>query len=279
MIRYLLLSCLFMIHSSTPAQEQEFFWVKLGTGVEYSVAYNGIGNNIFIGFGGWRTEQKWVNTWLEALYASSLKELNIKHIFSVKGPDDVCYSNKETDLLKLANYVTNILRSNYFYDTVIVAAHSSGSFVAHELFDVLYGQEGIASDSSYDNRIIYFNLDGGTGSSTCGTRITKDIAKKLQKIYAVAVFDSSNNIYSQNINAMRELADSFGEKSEQIILNGNTTGCHSPGCLHSSVIIKSPHDPTIFKLESDYTTFSPEKPVQDEYLRVLRQKPQSKLAD
>lgn len=251
------------------SQQEDYFWVKLGNGVQYSVTNNKEGNNIFIGIGGWNAREEWVNNWLEQLYSAKLKKLKVQHLFSVKGPDDACYKDKEINLNGLADYIQNILKSNYFQDEVIIAAHSSGSFVAHELFKILYGNDGIANDSNYYNKINYFNLDGGIGSERCGTELTNDLAQKLNKIYAVAVFDSISGIHSQNLESMEKAVEIFGNKSELIIIKEFNTGCFTPWCLHDAVINKKPHNPEKFDLEKDYGIINSDHPVQTDYLDVM----------
>ena len=60
-------------------------------------------------------------------------------IISVKGPDDVFFKNKDNiNVDSLATYF--IVRD---YDTVIVIAHSSGSYVAQNFFHVLYQKDKV----------------------------------------------------------------------------------------------------------------------------------------
>lgn len=251
---------------------QNFTWIKIGNGIQYSYVENKKGNNIFIAIGGWQARQEWVNSWSLELYKSKLYELGVKHIFSVKGPDEVCNRNKEINIKTLADYVKNIIYATYYIDRVIVAAHSSGSFVANELLDILYGEKGIAKDSFYVNKVYYFNLDGGIGSEDCGMALSDSVVKYLAKVYAVAVYDSVTKMYSSNYEVMKKLSEMYREKSELVLLDVSGSGCTDKWCLHDAAVNRKPYNPSKYDLEKDYTLFNDEHKVQTDYLDVLKRK-------
>lgn len=251
------------------AQQSELYWIKLGDGVQYASTDNYSGNNIFIGFGGWNTKQELVNNWCYELYKAKLKEIGVQNIFSVKGPDKPCYDDREIDLNVLAEYVKNMIKASFAVDKIIIAAHSSGSFVAHDLLEILYGNNGIATDSIYLNKIYYFNLDGGIGGSKCGVELKPEVVNRLAKVYAVVAYDPLADLYSQNIEAMKKLTELFKDKSELLTLDVTGSGCFAPWCMHETVITKKPHNPEKFDLEKDYGLFDDAHPVQTDYLEVL----------
>lgn len=254
------------------SHSQNLNWFKIGNGVNYSFTDNKKGNDIFIAIGGWQAKQGWVNMWSSELYNEKLKDLGIQHIFSVKGPDEVCNRNKEINIRVLADYVKNIIYATYYIDKVIIVAHSSGSFVANELLDLLYGKNGIAKDSFYINKVYYFNLDGGIGGEDCGIALSDSVVKYIAKIYAVAVYDSVTEIYSSNHNTMKKLSEMFGEKSKMILLNVPESGCTDKWCLHDAVIIRKPYNPVKYDLEKDYKLFDDNHKVQTDYLNVFEKK-------
>lgn len=250
----------------------QIHWVKLGKGINYGVTNNQSGNDIAILFGGWQAKQEWVNKWCEELFKAKLKDLRVQHLLTVKGPDQVCYTTKEIDLITLAGFVKNIIYATYFIDKVIVIAHSSGSFVAHEFLNLMYGSNGIAKDSFYVNKVYYFNLDGGIGDLDCGVQIDTSVIKNIKKIYAVAVYDSLSNSYSANYETMLKLSKMFEEKSDLILLNSNGSGCLDKWCLHDVVINIVPHNSKKYDLEKDYQFFDDKRKVQTKYLEVLAKK-------
>lgn len=86
----------------------------------------------------------------------------------MQGPEDPGYDAKEIGNSKLRAHLATIDDS---VSPIIVVAHSSGVFVAHELLDQLYtaGQDDVLA------RISYANLDGG------GTGLDDDIVASLGK--------------------------------------------------------------------------------------------------
>ena len=248
---------------------QSFNWIKIANGVQYSYYDNQDGNNLFVVIGGWKAKQEWVNRWCEELYNQKVKLLGVKHLFSVKGPEDVCNNGKEINLNKLAEYIKNIIYATYFVDKVIIVAHSSGSFVANELLNILYGKIGIARDSFYVNKVHYFNLDGGIGGDDCGESLESDVINSIVKIYTVSAYDSVSNMYSSNYETMKQLSEKYGDKSEMIVVDATNSGCTDKWCLHDVLIINKPHNPDKYDLERDYTLFDEQRRVQTEYLKIL----------
>ncbi len=249
--------------------QAQVHWVKLGNGLNYGVTNNQSGNDIVIVFGGWQSKQQWVNKWCEELYKDKLKDFGIQHLLSVKGPDEVCYRTKEIDIKTLAEFVKNIIYATYFIDKIIVIAHSSGSFVANEFLNKMYGTNGIAKDSFYVNKLYYFNLDGGIGGDECGVSIDTSVIRHIKKIYAIAVYDSSSNLYSANFETMKKLSESYNDKSELVLIKSNESGCKDKWCLHDVLIINKPYNPEKYDLEKDYQLFDESRKVQTEYLNVL----------
>ncbi len=265
-IAILLFALVFNINSYA----QHFSWVKIGNGVQYTFTENHSGNNILVVIGGWQAKQEWVNSWAKELYQAKVKDFGVKHILSVKGPDDVCNDKKENDLVKLAEFMKNIIYATYFIDKVIIVAHSSGSFVANELLNILYGKNGIAKDTFYINKVHYFNLDGGIGGGECGVALDDEVIDDIAKLYAVSAYDSASGIYSSNYETIIQLTKMYKQKSELIVVDATESGCKGKWCLHDALIIRKPYNPEMYDLERDYTLFDEEHKVQTDYLNYLK---------
>jgi hypothetical protein len=264
----MVLLIIFFVIFSTNTLSQ-IYWVKLGKGINYGVTNNQSGNDIAIIIGGWQAKQEWVNKWSEELFKAKLKDLGVQHLISVKGPDEVCFKSKDIDIKTLAEFVKNIIYATYFIDKVIIIAHSSGSFVAHDLLNMMYGTNGIAKDSFYVNKTYYFNLDGGIGGSDCGIAIDTSVINHINKVYAVAVYDSASNLYSANYETMKKLGELYVSKSELILIESKGSDCKSKWCLHDVLIINKPHNPEKYDLEKDYQMFEDKRNVVTKYLEVL----------
>lgn len=242
-------------------------WEKLFAGIEYSNTGEK-GNNIFIGYGGWSTKPNEVKFWCEKLFDAELSKLGVAKIFAIKGPDSPCYEEKEiADSLLALNLIDICSREKV--QNIIIAAHSSGAFVAHNLFQYLFGKADMDVSELLKNKIIYFNLDGGIGSYDCGAPLDSNIAFKLNRIFAVYAYDSLSNKYSSNYETMILLGHKF-TNSEEIKIDVSGCGCVGKWCLHDALITKLPYNSEKFDLVNDYGGINDKHPVQTDYLRVLK---------
>lgn len=244
------------------------FWDSIGLGVN-SVCLDSSSHSVFIGFAGWSVKQSWANNWVYQLYQSKLQSLEVGFLFSVKGPNTACYKEQEIDNLSLAKNLIKLANNNKI-DKIIIAAHSSGSFVAHHLFKILFADKDLDSAKTLADKMYYFNLDGGIGSQNCGVPIDSIMVENLAHIYAVYAYDNDSKIFSPNKDDMIELSTIFKAKSTLLVMD--VTGSNSTGkwSVHDALINKKPHNPTSFDLEKDYNNIDFEHPVFFEYLNELK---------
>ena len=242
----------------TNSKQIQGSWTNIGAGVQYVKTGNSLGNEIFIGYAGYSVQQTWANTWVKAMYERRLWELGIGHLYSVKGPKDSTYSGLEignsslsTDLLNIASQAKRI----------IIVAHSSGSFVAHELLEQLYNSGKDKGET--ESKILYYNLDGGRSG------LNSNIVNKLAKMYCVYVSGSKGN--SANTNTMKQLGSSYGNKAQSLAIDGSSSGCANGAkwCLHDVLINKKPYNSHTFDLKNDYGSINSSHPVNVEYLKYL----------
>ncbi len=266
-MKKLLLAFLLIFFNLNAQKNTNCVWDSIGTGVN-SICLDSSSSSIFIGFAGWSVKQSWANNWVHQLYLSKLKSLNVGFLYSVKGPDTPCYNEQEIDNLSLATNLINLI-NNKKINKVIIAAHSSGSFVAHHLFKILFADKIFNNSSVLAGKIFYFNLDGGIGSQKCGVPIDSSIAENLAHIYAVYAYDDESKIFSPNKDDMIELHKKFENKST--LLQMDVTGSKSTGkwSVHDALINQKPYNPTSFNLEKDYNNINSEHPVFDTYLNKI----------
>jgi hypothetical protein len=248
------------------------YWKQLGHGVNFSQLQHSSGNDIFIGFAGWTVEQPWVNNWVQELCRAKLNQMNVKYFYAVKGPKDVDYKSLEIDNKILISHLLEIIDSLSHKGqspvNIIIAAHSSGSYVAHQLLTLLYINK-LDTAGITKNKITYFCLDGGIGVNTAGTTINQEIADNLIKIYGVYAFDQSTKKYSPNKDEMLKLATLFNKKSDTLIIDATTSGCKGNWCIHETFVNKIPHNPNTYDLNKDYSIINSAHPVCTEYLNVI----------
>jgi hypothetical protein len=244
-------------------------WETISPGVQYAVAGNAIGDGVFIGFGGWTVQQPWANTWVAALYTAKLHSLGVRHLYSVKGPLDSQYFDREIGTLDLGRNLIALLKSNPGITRIIVAAHSSGAYVAQALFEDLYTAAKIDSDHVTDGKITYFNLEGGIGSGGSGVEITQTMADRLAHIYAVYASIPALKLSSPNMTEMIALGNLFAPKSSAMQINVTGCGCTGTWCVHETLINQIPYNHSTFDLQHDYGSINAEHPVATAYLYVI----------
>jgi hypothetical protein len=234
-------------------------YTSLGLGVAYKELEGG-GDAIFIGYGGYSVQQDWSCKWADALLDAKLKELGVGHVYAVKGPNQPGYGAREIANTKLGAHLLAGPGPNAPF--VLVAAHSSGSYVAHELFQQLANRGADTEDLR--SKIVYANLDGG------GSGLSDAIASSLRRVAFVWAEDPAKG-RSSNASTMIALGSAFG--SPAIRVDGAQSGCHRSAkwCLHDLVITTRPHNPATFDLRQDYSSFvgGPGRAVQTQWIDAL----------
>ena len=100
---------------------------------------------------------------------------------------------------------------------VIIAAHSSGSFVAHELFAELGAME--ARGAALLRRTVYYDLDGGESG------LTPEIVAQLRRAYFVYAEDSTTGTLSANAATMMALGARYASAGGALEVNAARSGC------------------------------------------------------
>ena len=231
-------------------------WTSIGRGIAYQQA--NVGHAILIAYGGYSAQLGHSAAWATELVDAKLGAANVGHVYAVKGPDDPGYAARE-----IANTALRAHLATIADDTapIYVVAHSSGTFVAHELFAQLQA----AGNAALLSRISYANLDGG------GAGLTTTIVAGLASIAFVYARDPTlGSGLSQNSGSAHWLGTTYAAYGDAFEVTIPDTGCESGAgwCLHDVVITHRPHDPWSYDLANDYTDFV-NRPVTTEYLDPL----------
>ena len=244
-------------------------WVSVGSGVNYARADSALGDDIFVGLGGWTVQQERANNWVTKLYSAKLHELGMRHLYSVSGPKKDDYSGREIGTLELARHLLLLLKSSPASSRIVVAAHSSGSYVAHALFQDLYDGASIDSTHLTDGKIIYFCLDGGIGAGGFGVEITQAMAMRLGHIYGVFAVVPAASLYSPNHDEMVELGGKFASRSSSLLVDATGCGCSGKWCVHETLINQKPYDRTPVGVKDAYGDINADHPVATAYLDAI----------
>lgn len=226
------------------------------TAVGFGVAYNRVnaGNAILIAYGGYTARLSYSARWAEALVDARLGAAGVGQIYAVQGPRDAEYAAREIGNSKLRAHLATIDDGT---SAIYVVGHSSGSFVAHELFDQLYA----AGDAAVLSRVDYADLDGG------GAGLTTDIVDAIHGVtFAYAHDPTLVHGYSENNATARALAADYAPHAQLYEVMVPSTGCNSGAgwCLHDVLVTHRPHDASTYDLADDYTDFD-HRPVTTEY--------------
>jgi hypothetical protein len=236
-------------------------WVSVGLGVAYHRV--NAGNAVLIAYGGYSARLNYSGAWASELVDQKLGAVDVGHVYAVKGPADPGYDAREIANTKLRAHLKEHANTGA---PIYVVAHSSGSYVAHEML----GQLDAHADTATLARIAYADLDGG------GSGLSDDIVAALAKIEFVYARDPTlSSGLSKNSSTAMALADAYAPIATAFEVTVPSTGCNSGAgwCLHDVLITHRPHNPSTFDLSRDYTDFV-DRPVTIEYLEPLVATPQ-----
>jgi hypothetical protein len=220
---------------------------EIGTGIAMKDTGDPEANSIFIGYAGYNVPLADAEAWVTALYDTWLRERGVRYVWAVRGPDDSHYEHHELGNTKIAARLCALAPAATF---IMVAAHSSGSCSAHELFKQL--DEGRDPEAATANKIVYFNLDG------IDEGLTPARVARLKRAYFVGAVDRVTRTTSPNDADMRRLAVAYPGAGGYIAHDASHSGCAGDAswCLHVTLVTKHPHDPRAARGHLDYTDFS-----------------------
>ena len=219
----------------------------VGNGVARKDTQNPRGENVFIAYAGWRITLSATQAWVTALYRSTLRDRGVRYVWAVRGPLDPNYKSVEIGNSKIASaMIPHVSDATKF---ILVVAHSSGSFVAHELFSVL-ANGGLDPKNVTAGRIVYFDLDGDASGLFPST------IARLRRGYFVGAVDKTTGTESPNAVDMRDAATQLGSPMSYWESDASASACPKGDvwCIHVTCITQRPHpkapDPNV-----DYTDF------------------------
>lgn len=236
-------------------------WVNLGTGVNYK-HFDG-GTNVVAIYGGYTAQDDWVERWSDQIYRQRGAALNIGHLYAVRGPNTAGYTNKEIQNSKLIAHLASGPADGA--TDFVVIAHSSGTYVADEMFGMLKaGRSGISASTI--GKVRLFNLDGGGVSDAT-------LLKSFARAYFVYACDRTINKCSHNAGAMESLGQTYAAQGGAVEVIADHSGCDSDPhdanalwCMHDTLINTRPHNPSMYDLKWDYGDFTAPRALVTSYL-------------
>jgi pimeloyl-ACP methyl ester carboxylesterase len=242
-------------------------WQPVGFGVSYK-SFDGsplASSNVVILYGGYTAEEDYVQRWANEMVRVKAAALGIGHLYAVKGPNRAGYDNHEIHNSKLAAHLAAEGRAAGA-QSVVVIAHSSGTYVADELLRMLRdGAGGVPASTIAKVRL--FNLDGGGVSNAA-------LLRQLGSAYFVFACDGAIGRCSHNASSMRSLGAQYASLGGAQEMNARGSQCSREQagglwCLHDTVITTRPHNPVSYDLRRDYTDFANGRELVTAYLDAL----------
>lgn len=220
----------------------------VGFGVAFKDSENPRGEDIFVGYGGFGVTLDDACAWVTALYEATLEHRGVRYVYCVQGPATVRYEGLEIGNVRLARRLVAQVGPRTRF--VLVAGHSSGSFVAHELLRQL--DERLDPEDVTAGRIVYFDLDGGASGLTASS------VQRLRRAYFVGAVDGSTGTASPNRARMISLGATHAGIGAYLNLDATGSGCVATGvwCVHMTPISTRPHDPAGSDTVRDYRDFA-----------------------
>lgn len=220
-------------------------WTSVGDGVSAKDTQNQ-GENVFVAFAGWHVSLASAQKWASALHRASLARRGVRWIFAARGPADPMYRGREIANAKLAAAMVPLVTEKTKF--VLVVAHSSGAYVANDLFARL--THGADPTDATRERVVYFDLDGGD------LGLDAAIVDRLRRAYFVGAFDPITATASHEDDDMRAAGATYGSAGGYVRHDANGSGCKKGAtwCVHMTLVTTHPHDPSDAK-EIDFADF------------------------
>jgi hypothetical protein len=230
------------------------------------------GPNVAVFFGGWSAHDIHVRAWVDALERSgALAHLRIGRLYAVPGPFDSAWgARREVPWQPVAIEVGARSEAKL----VLVAAHSSGAFVA-DSFVAALGTEHPALLA----RTAVFKLDGGwlgqlaehqwrsLGMLSCVSAKKTDprthAVLRARNYCAMSTAQPPEDACRESKNYCGK---AFPGKATWLVIDASDTACISANCLHDALITTAPHTPSNFNLADDYVKFDATHRVQTGWL-------------
>lgn len=207
-------------------------WQPLGNGVTLLDTGNVLGSSVFIGYAGYNISLGESQAWVGALYDERLEHLGVRYLVAVQGPQDPGYNALEIGNSRIVAALGTLVTAQTNF--ILVAGHSSGSFVADEFLHQLPGADPYGV---FGAKTVFFNLDGDQ------KYVTSSDLTRLRRVYFVNAFDPVTGVASWNHGAMSSLGSAFAAQGGTLQYDASSSGCVAGGCVHISLINTVPHDP------------------------------------
>lgn len=218
------------------------------------------GDDVVIVYGGYGATLAATEAWSDALWEADLAARGFGRLYAVQGPRHVDYHAFEIGNSKIAKRLVG--EEGQRAARIVVIAHSSGAFVAHELLSQL--ADGRDVNGAAKQKVTYFNLDGAGGPPPAALG-------NLAAAWAVYV-RGPEGTRSMNAGTAEWNASNYAAagKGGLHVAQAGAGACNAGArwCYHMVCANERPHNKSGLDVADDYTDFD-ERPVQVGFLSRL----------
>nr|WP_010130918.1 hypothetical protein [Microbulbifer agarilyticus] len=236
---------------------QHWVWRTLDPLWSETQRNSGEGSVMLVLFPGYSVKREWAEQWASELLRQPVASaVDLAWIFA--GPRSVFYQQRELPIVASIDR----LRKDQSIRRVVLVAHSSGSFPAHQWLNLVADDKRLRARLS--NAVTYINLDGGSGEGLEGDDLAlgQSALELIARGRAVAAHDRVTGSRSSNHADMLATEARYPERIQYVALDVDSGCAEGAGwCLHDALIIQRPYNTHTFDLRRDYTDFTRDRPV------------------
>lgn len=238
--------------------DEPLLWMTdtLGPGVAYTETQNPAGRAAAVFYAGYHADLAGAEAWAAATYRAALRERGVRYIWAIQGPSTPNYADREIGNAGVAAALARVVAAGASY--VLIVAHSSGTFVAHELL------AKVATDKETASKVVYFDLDGAAWG------LSAPIVSRLRKTWFVGVRDGDTNTTGFNAGTMKAFGTKYAAGGGFLEVDASSAGCR-PGareCVHMALVNARPHDASSADVAADYHGFDDAHPPATGWLEM-----------
>jgi hypothetical protein len=212
-------------------------WSELGRGVSVKRC-TGARAHVAVLMAGWNITMPSTQAWADALDRAALASRGVSTLYAVQGPEHVDFRGKEIAVNALLEDLTHTVHDDAW---VLVAAHSSGAFVAATLFDRAFRQQRDRY-TSLRGRAVYVNLDGDRGIERDPERaLSSESVAGLRHVVFVSTHATEGALRGFSMDAMRDGHAAFPDVSALLEYDAGNAGCSTNVCAHLALINTRPY--------------------------------------
>ena len=173
-------------------------------------------NTLLIAYAGYSVTEPGAENWAKALAGAG----KFKYVIAVKGPAQSLYPLGTGNLREMTQANRQLIKKLLTSDIskIVIAAHSSGNFVAQEMLAMLKGTDILPG------KTVYYDLDGGN------CVVCRELAKAAPDFKYTCVGGRQGGLSSPNFESVKACGP------DHFLPMDFNAGCTGAWCLHACLV-------------------------------------------